>query len=93
MVKMDNCIGPELNLDWPLENRPFGDVRTGNNYIGRRTVRENGYATKPGEEKGIYENLPPFCTICASKIVERTSDELLFESPAVGLLGFHCGST
>ena len=29
-----------------------------------------------------------FQTICASAIVERTSGELFFESPAVGLLGF-----
>jgi hypothetical protein len=93
MVKTDTFTGPEPNLEKRLDNRLCQSVRTGNGYDGCRTVRQDGYGTRPVRE-GVFKSIsPPLRTICASSIVERTSGEVFFESPAVGLLGFHCEST
>jgi hypothetical protein len=53
MVKIDIFTGHEPNLEMPLENRPFQNARTSNIYNGIRTVRGNGYGTRPGDGEDI----------------------------------------
>jgi hypothetical protein len=92
MVKTETLTGPEPNLEKRLNNRQCRSGRTGNGYNGTRTVRQDSYGGRPMRE-GVFKSIPLLLrTICASGIVERTSGEVFFESPAVGLLGFHCNS-
>jgi hypothetical protein len=40
----------------PLDNCPFQSVWTGNGYNGSRTVRQDGYGTKPVRE-GVFKSV------------------------------------
>jgi hypothetical protein len=93
MVKTNIFTRPDANLEMPLENRMFRSARTDNGYNGSRTARGKRLRNSIDELESIWKNLPLFHTICASGIVDRMSGEVFFQSPAVGFLGFHCGST
>ena len=97
MIKMDNLAGLEINQGRPLRNGPDQYDQTGttgpeHSYNGFRTVdRRNGYGTGPVKEEGEYLRgllifSEPFAR--AALLKKRVVSCFIFESPAVGLLGF-----